>query len=54
MIEICGGPLFVGPLGSCPLCPLLNPALYILIIMRDIICYHKFGQKYCQNFMYKI
>ena len=27
MIEICGGPFLWGPLGSCPLCPLLNPAL---------------------------
>ena len=23
------GPLFVGALGSCPLCPLLNPALVV-------------------------
>ena len=25
------GPLFVGPLGSCPLCPLLNPALIFML-----------------------
>ena len=23
------GPFLWGPLGSCPLCPLLNPALYV-------------------------
>ena len=28
IIKICGGPFLWGALGSCPLCPLLNPALY--------------------------
>ena len=28
------GPFLWGPLGSCPLCPLQNPALYVYIIKK--------------------
>ena len=37
MIKFCGGPFCGGPfcLGSCPLSPLLNPALIIILKMQQ-------------------